>query len=380
MLRAKAERFKTGKVRWRDRLITSTGPVFQDALHARHRPSGQCRRGDAGAAQGHRTDQRAACRRRRCRSLRPSRSAGGVKRHRVAATWRPRLRTARRAKWPSTPPAMASTTAPKSWRDLIAVLNHNGVPVKVLKDARCCGMPKLELGDLEKVAAAKEANLPIFLNAIDAGYDLMAVIPSCVLMYKQEIPADVSPPKADVERGEAGVLRPVRVPDAPPSRRAAEHRVQAPARQGGLPSRLPSTGAEHRHEDARTPEPHRRHRSPPPSNDAPATTAPTPPRRETYAKAMKIVRPVVNRGEAGRAGPIRFRLPHGRAPGRPRARWGRRRRRASHFHGRASPTASESDDGKTGSIQALESGGLRDASPGFPPPGYRPQAPSKGAP
>ena len=49
-------------------------------------------------------------------------------------------------------------------------------------------MPKLELGDLEKVEQLKDANLPVFEKAIDDGYDLIAPIPSCVLMYKQELP------------------------------------------------------------------------------------------------------------------------------------------------------------------------------------------------
>ncbi|NIP15642.1 MAG: Fe-S oxidoreductase, partial [Pseudomonadales bacterium] len=77
---------------------------------------------------------------------------------------------------------------PEVVEDLIAVLNHNSIPVKVLKDAKCCGMPKLELGDLNKVASLKDANLPLFLDAIEDGYDIIAPIPSCVLMYKQELP------------------------------------------------------------------------------------------------------------------------------------------------------------------------------------------------
>jgi Fe-S oxidoreductase len=77
---------------------------------------------------------------------------------------------------------------PQIVEDLIAVLNHNSIPVRVLKDATCCGMPKLELGDLEKVEQLKNANLPVFEKAIDDGYDLIAPIPSCVLMYKQELP------------------------------------------------------------------------------------------------------------------------------------------------------------------------------------------------
>jgi len=88
---------------------------------------------------------------------------------------------------------------PQSVEDLVAVLNHNGVPVKILKDARCCGMPKLELGDLNKVETLKDANLPVFLDAIDSGYDLIAPIPSCVLMYKQELPL-MFPDDTDVAR------------------------------------------------------------------------------------------------------------------------------------------------------------------------------------
>ena len=53
---------------------------------------------------------------------------------------------------------------------------------------RCCGMPKLELGDLESVARFKQHNIPQLLKLVDAGYDIVAPIPSCVLMFKQELP------------------------------------------------------------------------------------------------------------------------------------------------------------------------------------------------
>jgi Fe-S oxidoreductase len=88
---------------------------------------------------------------------------------------------------------------PKMVEDLIAVLNHNNVPVKVLQDAKCCGMPKLELGDLPKVEKMKDANVPVFLQAIEDGYDIIAPIPSCVLMYKQELPL-MFPADADVAK------------------------------------------------------------------------------------------------------------------------------------------------------------------------------------
>ena len=39
-----------------------------------------------------------------------------------------------------------------------------------------------------KVEKMKDANIPLFLEAIEEGYDIIAPIPSCVLMYKQELP------------------------------------------------------------------------------------------------------------------------------------------------------------------------------------------------
>ena len=88
---------------------------------------------------------------------------------------------------------------PQVVEDMAAVLNHNGVPVRLLNDTRCCGMPKLELGDLKAVEKLKDANIPQFLAAVDAGYDLMSPIPSCTLMYKQELPL-MFPDDPDVAR------------------------------------------------------------------------------------------------------------------------------------------------------------------------------------
>ena len=77
---------------------------------------------------------------------------------------------------------------PSLGEDLVAVLRHNGIEVTLLEDEKCCGMPKLELGDLEAVERQKERNIPAMKRAIEAGYDIMALVPSCVLMFKQELP------------------------------------------------------------------------------------------------------------------------------------------------------------------------------------------------
>ena len=72
--------------------------------------------------------------------------------------------------------------------DLISVLQHNGVPVTIAEKERCCGMPKLELGDLASVQKAKEENIPQLARCVDDGWDLVALVPSCVLMFRQELP------------------------------------------------------------------------------------------------------------------------------------------------------------------------------------------------
>ncbi|OOY46752.1 heterodisulfide reductase-related iron-sulfur binding cluster, partial [Solemya velum gill symbiont] len=89
--------------------------------------------------------------------------------------------------------------APSSGEDLKAVFEHNEIPVTLLEKEQCCGMPKLELGDLEAVAAAKEVNIPAMVKMVDAGWDLVAPVPSCVLMFKQELPL-MFPDDADVAK------------------------------------------------------------------------------------------------------------------------------------------------------------------------------------
>ena len=72
--------------------------------------------------------------------------------------------------------------------DLRAVYEHNGIPVAIAAKDKCCGMPKLELGDLRAVEELKNINVPELVRMIDQGYDIVSPIPSCVLMFKQELP------------------------------------------------------------------------------------------------------------------------------------------------------------------------------------------------
>ena len=82
--------------------------------------------------------------------------------------------------------------------DLLKVLQHNEVPYVVVNKESCCGMPKLELGDLESVAESKEKNIPVLAKYAREGYAILAAVPSCTLMFKQEIPL-MYPGDADVQ-------------------------------------------------------------------------------------------------------------------------------------------------------------------------------------
>ncbi|MEY3980025.1 MAG: Anaerobic glycerol-3-phosphate dehydrogenase subunit [Pseudomonadota bacterium] len=72
--------------------------------------------------------------------------------------------------------------------DLLAVLEHNEIPYVMVEKEACCGMPKLEQGDLEGVAEKKAINIPQLAKLAKQGYAILTPVPSCTLMYKQELP------------------------------------------------------------------------------------------------------------------------------------------------------------------------------------------------
>jgi Fe-S oxidoreductase len=82
--------------------------------------------------------------------------------------------------------------------DLLRILAHNEIPTALVEKEACCGMPKLELGDLEGVARLKDLNIPVLAEVARAGYALVTPVPSCTLMFKQELPL-MFPGDADVK-------------------------------------------------------------------------------------------------------------------------------------------------------------------------------------
>jgi Fe-S oxidoreductase len=183
MLRAKAIKFRKG-LKFRDRLLSSTDamgklaaiPVVAQTVNAVNR-------------------------------FKPARAAMqamlGVHKDRELPPYAPRkFRSAakRPAEFPvragkNTPGKVAifatcyaNYNEPQMGHDLVALLEHNEIPWTLVESEVCCGMPKLELGDLEGVASLKQKNVPVLAKYAREGYAILAPVPSCALMFKQEIP------------------------------------------------------------------------------------------------------------------------------------------------------------------------------------------------
>jgi len=205
MLRAKAVRFKQGNVRPRDRLLTSTDtvgrlagiPVVTGMVNAVNKSTAG-RRLVEKVLDVH---QNAILPQYHSRTLRK----------RLVARDDPGL-TAEPAGPTQGKVALFATcycnyNEPDIGMDLAIVLEHNGIPVTTVHKEKCCGMPKLELGDLDSVKAARDANIPALLRLVDEGWDVIAAVPSCVLMFKQELPL-MFPDDPDVARVRDAIFDP----------------------------------------------------------------------------------------------------------------------------------------------------------------------------
>ena len=91
--------------------------------------------------------------------------------------------------------------------DLLAILEHNDIPHVIVEKEACCGMPKLELGDLESVARLKDANIPPLAKLAKDGLAILTPVPSCTLMFKQELPL-LFPGDAEVKAVQAAMFDP----------------------------------------------------------------------------------------------------------------------------------------------------------------------------
>jgi len=205
MLRAKAVKYRQGKVKFRDRILTSTDsvgslagiPVVNSLVNAVN--ASAAGRSLLEAALGVHKEARVPPYQsqtlRKTAKARLGRTASGD----------PAGPTSGKVALFTT--CYGNYNEPQVNADLIAVFEHSGIPVTLPDKEQCCGMPKLELGDLDAVKAAKDANIPVLKRLVDEGWDIVAMIPSCVLMFKQELPL-MFPEDADVQAVKAHVFDP----------------------------------------------------------------------------------------------------------------------------------------------------------------------------
>ena len=186
MLRAKAVQFRKGKTKFRDKLLTSTDlvgslagiPVVAEVVNATNRSTlgrklldktlGVHAKAPLPAYYSKSFHKREARRDKKVLEAVPTDETRG--KVVVFAT------------------CYGNRNLPQMNEDLVAVFNHNGIPVTTLAQEKCCGMPKLELGDLASVEKLKNQNIPQLAKLVDEGWDIVAPVPSCALMFKQELP------------------------------------------------------------------------------------------------------------------------------------------------------------------------------------------------
>ncbi len=187
MLRAKVKKFKDGKVSTRDKILSATDtvgslagiPVVVQAVNAANR-NATARKLLQGALGVHADapvpEYHSRTARKRLAALVDATGDGAepdeVTRGRVVVFTT----------------CYGNRNLPEVVEDLVAVFRHNSIPVRLAATEKCCGMPKLELGDLEAVEQAKNVNVPELARLVDDGWDIVAPVPSCVLMFKQELP------------------------------------------------------------------------------------------------------------------------------------------------------------------------------------------------
>jgi Fe-S oxidoreductase len=194
MLRGKAIKFKRGETNFRDRLLTGTDrlgklatiPVVVQVVNRANRaPSAR----------------------------KAMHTLLGVHRDRRLPDYAPERfdRTARSSvAWPvrdgsRTPGKVAifstcyvNYNEPGIGHDLLSVLEHNEIRYRVVEKEVCCGMPKLELGDFETVEKLKNINAPPLARLAREGYAILTAVPSCTLMFKNELPL-LFPDDSDVK-------------------------------------------------------------------------------------------------------------------------------------------------------------------------------------
>jgi Fe-S oxidoreductase len=184
MLRGKAQKFVDGRTTFRDRLLTSTDklgklatiPVVVQAVNKANAMP-------AARAMMERTLGVAA------EAALPPYATERFRDHPPASLqWPVRVGERTPGKAAIFATCYVNYNEPGIGHDLTKLLEHNEIPFTLVTQEACCGMPKLELGDLASVEKLKDVNIPALAPLARAGYAILTPVPSCTLMFKQDLP------------------------------------------------------------------------------------------------------------------------------------------------------------------------------------------------
>ena len=82
---------------------------------------------------------------------------------------------------------------PEIGRDTVSVMRKNNVDLQCVNGLECCGMPRWEAGDLERLRAQAKANLDKLMPYVERGAKVIAINPTCSMMLRREYPELVAP-------------------------------------------------------------------------------------------------------------------------------------------------------------------------------------------
>ena len=82
---------------------------------------------------------------------------------------------------------------PEIGKDTVEVFKKNQVDIRCEKGLQCCGMPKWESGDLDGLRKQAAANIDKLEPFVDAGAKIVAINPTCSMMFRREYPELVAP-------------------------------------------------------------------------------------------------------------------------------------------------------------------------------------------
>ena len=111
---------------------------------------------------------------------------------------RPAAIEAPRAEAQVFPTCFVEYMEPAIGKDLVRVLEHNGVSCSVPAGTRCCGAPWLHSGEIGRFAESARRNVAALADGVRAGRDVVVAQPTCSYVIRKDYPIYAPGPDAEL--------------------------------------------------------------------------------------------------------------------------------------------------------------------------------------